>query len=128
MPLKKKAYARTQSAKRSVAQVLRDRGENVNGRESAVFLIAVCTGRFWPPKNGESSTQYFLRIVESVSPKPEKYVGEKAQPSTVNRMTLEEWTPTPHPRAAEIDGLPTQVSMSGFGNGTERHNGFGRGK
>lgn len=66
------------------------------------------------PKEG--TTDYFVRFAEANTKRP----AREAWP-------FKPLKPKSHPRQAEIDALPSQITMHGVGNGREDHTQFIRG-
>ncbi|WP_298016714.1 hypothetical protein [uncultured Castellaniella sp.] len=68
---------------------------------------------FGPPLNGETNTEYFNRVADLKPRAKAATTGQVVVPRVNQPLRIRPWRPTPHLRAAEIDALPTPVSMSG---------------
>lgn len=91
---------------------------NVDIKPNAITRVVAArlSIRGFTRRQRESVTDYFNRFAEKHAPR------EKFEPWPFKELKL-----TPHPRQAEIDALPSQITMHGVGNGREDHTQFIRG-
>ncbi len=114
MPYKDPAREQAQKeAKSRIARALTEAGTPSMFCDTMADLRTRARRVFGPPLNGESNTEYFNRVADLKPRAKAATTGQVVAPRVNQPLRIRPWTPTPHPRATEIDTLPTPVSMSG---------------
>lgn len=116
-------YHRAQTARQLAAARLKSMGVSVGSGYTVDQIAVLVAAQGFGRDYGESNIGYLERFgrmgrVRAYDEVPARHL---------DRFTPA-WRPVPHLRAAEIDALPSQVSMGGVGNGREDTTQFVRGK
>ncbi len=107
-----RAHHRTQIARQLAAARLKSMGVSVGSTFTAAQVADLVAGRGFVRSYGETTLDYLERFGRLGRVRAYDEVPARR----VDRFTPA-WRPVPHLRAAEIDALPSQVSMGGIGNG-----------
>jgi hypothetical protein len=84
--------------------------------DTAATLLERAKKVFAPPVPGEYAIDYFNRV-SGLQPRAKSVAtGQRVPARTHEPLRSRPWAPPKHPRAAEIDALPRQISMGGIGN------------
>lgn len=108
--------AARRSAKANVARALTAAGERSFAHERIDVLRARAVRLLGDQLQGESTIDYFNRV-SGLQPRAKSVAtGQRVPARTHEPLRSRPWAPPKHPRAAEIDALPRQISMGGIGN------------
>jgi hypothetical protein len=103
-------------AKANIARALTDAGIPSMSWDTAATLLERAKKVFAPPVPGEYAIDYFNRV-SGLQPRAKSVAtGQRVPARTHEPLRSRPWAPPKHPRAAEIDALPRQISMGGIGN------------
>lgn len=111
-------------AKKAAVQALNQSGRSsVHVSDNIGTIQRACEIVFGARTESETTPEYFLRVARIA--RETALQVTVASPRTPRKF--EQLTTVAHPRQAEIDALPNQITMHGIGNGREDHTQFVRG-
>lgn len=103
-------------AKANIARALTEAGVPSLFCDPIETLRARARRVFGPQLQGEATVEYFNRVA-GMHPKSRATKTGILVPARVDEpLRARAWRPQQHPRAAEIDAQPRQISMGGIGN------------